>query len=31
VMIGFDFEVREPPELVDSIRALAERFQRAAG
>jgi predicted DNA-binding transcriptional regulator YafY len=30
-MIGLDFEVREPPELIDSIRALAARFQRAAG
>lgn len=29
-MIGFDFEVREPPELVDRIRWLAERFNRAA-
>lgn len=28
-MIGFDFEVREPPELVDRIRWLAERFRRA--
>jgi predicted DNA-binding transcriptional regulator YafY len=30
VMIGFDFEVREPPELVDRIRWLAGRFARAA-
>jgi predicted DNA-binding transcriptional regulator YafY len=29
VLIGFDFEVREPPELVDRIRWLAERFTRA--
>jgi predicted DNA-binding transcriptional regulator YafY len=29
-MIGFDFEVREPPELVDRIRWLAGRFTRAA-
>jgi predicted DNA-binding transcriptional regulator YafY len=29
-MIGFDFEVREPRELVDRIRWLAERFSRAA-
>jgi predicted DNA-binding transcriptional regulator YafY len=28
-LIGFDFEVREPPELVDRIRWLAERFSRA--
>ncbi|HTS27807.1 MAG TPA: YafY family protein [Bryobacteraceae bacterium] len=30
-MIGFEFEVREPPELVKRIRTLAERFARAAG
>jgi predicted DNA-binding transcriptional regulator YafY len=29
-LIGFEFEVREPPELVDRIRSLAERFTRAA-
>jgi predicted DNA-binding transcriptional regulator YafY len=29
-LIGFDFEVREPPELVERIRWLAERFTRAA-
>jgi len=29
--IGVDFEVLEPPELVDEIRLLAERFRRAAG
>jgi predicted DNA-binding transcriptional regulator YafY len=28
-LIGFDFEVREPPELVEHIRWLAERFSRA--
>jgi hypothetical protein len=27
-LIGFEFEVREPPELVDRIRWLAERFTR---
>lgn len=30
VMIGFDFEVRDPPELIDRIRWLADRFHRAA-
>ena len=30
-MIGFDFEVHEPPELVDRLRALSERFAAAAG
>lgn len=29
-LIGFDFEVREPPELVERIRWLAERFTRAS-
>jgi predicted DNA-binding transcriptional regulator YafY len=29
-LIGFDFEVREPPELVERIRSLAERFTRAS-
>ena len=29
-LIGFDFEVREPPELAARIRELAERFARAA-
>lgn len=29
-LIGFDFEVREPPELVERIRWLAERFARAS-
>ncbi len=28
-MIGFDFEVREPAELIERIRSLAERFRRA--
>jgi predicted DNA-binding transcriptional regulator YafY len=29
-LIGFDFEVREPPELIERIRWLAETFGRAA-
>jgi predicted DNA-binding transcriptional regulator YafY len=29
-LLGFDFEVREPPELAARIRELAERFRRAA-
>jgi predicted DNA-binding transcriptional regulator YafY len=29
-MFGVDFEVHEPPELVEHVRALAERFERAA-
>jgi predicted DNA-binding transcriptional regulator YafY len=29
-LIGFDFEVREPPELVERVRWLAERFARAS-
>ena len=28
-LIGFDFEVREPVELIDRVRDLAERFSRA--
>jgi predicted DNA-binding transcriptional regulator YafY len=28
-LIGFDFEVREPPELLDRIQWLAKRFTRA--
>lgn len=28
---GFDFEVREPAELIEQLRTLAERFRRAAG
>jgi predicted DNA-binding transcriptional regulator YafY len=30
-MLGVDFEVHEPPELVEHLRALATRLQRAAG
>ena len=29
-MIGVDFEVVEPPELVEQVRVLTERFRRAA-
>ena len=29
-MIGFDFTVTEPPELVEAVRALGERYARAA-
>jgi hypothetical protein len=29
-MLGFDFEVHEPPELVERCAALAGRFARAA-
>jgi predicted DNA-binding transcriptional regulator YafY len=29
-MLGFDFEVEDPPALVAHLRALASRFQRAA-
>ena len=29
-MLGVDFEVHEPPELVEHLRALAERLRRAA-
>jgi hypothetical protein len=28
-MLGVDFEVREPPELVEHLRALASRLERA--
>ena len=28
--IGVDFEVIEPPELIDELRVLAERFRRAS-
>jgi hypothetical protein len=28
-MLGVDFEVQEPPELVDHLRALASRLERA--
>jgi predicted DNA-binding transcriptional regulator YafY len=31
VMFGFEFEVREPPELAARIRELAERLARAGG
>ena len=30
-MLGVDFEVHEPPELADHLRALADRLKRAAG
>lgn len=30
-MLGVDFTVQEPPELVDHLRALADRLRRAAG
>jgi len=30
-LVGFEFEVREPPELIERIRWLAQRFSRAAG
>ena len=30
-MLGVDFEVHEPPELVDRFRTLAERYRQAAG
>ena len=30
-MVGVDFEVHEPPELVERIRELAARFERATG
>jgi predicted DNA-binding transcriptional regulator YafY len=29
VLIGFEFDVREPPELVERVRSLAKRFARA--
>ena len=28
-MLGVDFEVHEPPELVEHLRALADRLERA--
>jgi hypothetical protein len=28
-MLGVDFEVHEPPELVEHLRTLAERLERA--
>jgi hypothetical protein len=30
-MLGVDFEVHEPPELAEHLRALAGRLRRAAG
>jgi predicted DNA-binding transcriptional regulator YafY len=30
-MLGVDFEVHEPPELSEHLRALAGRLRRAAG
>jgi hypothetical protein len=30
-MLGADFEVHEPPELVEHLRVLANRLERAAG
>jgi predicted DNA-binding transcriptional regulator YafY len=30
-MLGVDFEVHEPPELVERVRELGARFERAAG
>ena len=30
-MLDVDFEVHEPPELVEHLRSLAGRFSRAAG
>jgi predicted DNA-binding transcriptional regulator YafY len=30
-LVGFEFEVQEPPELIERVRMLAERFRRAAG
>jgi predicted DNA-binding transcriptional regulator YafY len=29
-LTGFEFEVRQPPELIERLRVLAERFRRAA-
>jgi len=29
-MLGVDFEVHEPPELIEHVRALALRLRRAA-
>lgn len=29
-LVGVDFEVTEPPELVARVRVLAERYRRAA-
>jgi hypothetical protein len=30
-LTGLEFEVREPPELIEHMRLLAERLRRAAG
>jgi hypothetical protein len=30
-MIGFDFTVTSPPELVDAVRKLGQRYAKAAG
>ena len=30
-MLGVDFDVHEPPELAEHLRALSERLRRAAG
>jgi predicted DNA-binding transcriptional regulator YafY len=30
-LIGFDFEVQDPPELAQRVRLLADRFRKAAG
>ena len=29
-LIGFEFEIEEPPELLERVRWLGERFTRAA-
>jgi predicted DNA-binding transcriptional regulator YafY len=31
MLLGVDFQVHEPPELVDHLRRLAERLGRASG
>ena len=28
-MLGVDFEVHEPPELIDQLRAIADQLRRA--
>jgi predicted DNA-binding transcriptional regulator YafY len=30
-LIGYDFEVQDPPEMVERVRQLADRFHKAAG
>jgi hypothetical protein len=30
-MFGVDFDVHEPPELAERLRAMARRLERAAG